>query len=254
MKAGMGYSFPFNVAARIRTPRISACTRKSVARRLRLQERGARFYSAILARWINRDPIGERGGRNLYTFVKNEPAAHTDGLGQMGNAPPGVVTKGCCGSKGYDLSTECCCKDKVYSKAMKPSGIKRCCAHDWTGVIPDHCWIEWPGGSAGLYPDASAPFGGLWGSPGIVAFPESYVPVDKQCTEFQLSDCVCNITAVKACVADVASKHANGTWLPPTYNFGVFDCRHYPSYLVSGCCSAVGCGGSWPPPSTISPW
>jgi hypothetical protein len=211
------------------------------------------YYHPDEGRWLSRDPIGEGGGRNLYSFVRNEPMAHSDALGLLGNAPPGSVTKDCCAGKIYDLSTECCCKDEVYSKATKPSGIKRCCRYNWTGVIPQHCWIEWPGGSAGLYPDSSASFGGLWGSPGIVAVPEPDTS-NKQCTEFELSDCVCNIDAVKACVADVASKHANSSWLSPTYNFGIFDCRHYPGYLVSGCCSAVGCGGSWPPPATISPW
>ncbi|MDD4018694.1 MAG: hypothetical protein PHV28_12215, partial [Kiritimatiellae bacterium] len=214
---------------------------------------GHRFYSPEFMRWLNRDPIWERDGANVYVFVKNEPVAHTDALGLMGNAPPDSVTKGCCAGKIYNLGTECCCRDKVYSKAAKPSGIRRCCRYNWTGVIPQHCWIEWPGGSAGLYPDANAPLVGLWGSPGIVAVPEPDTS-NKQCTQIHLSDCDCNIDAVKACIADVASKHANGSWLSPTYNFGIFDCRHYPGYLVSGCCSAVGCGGSWPSLSTISPW
>ena len=35
---------------------------------------GYRFYSASLGRWINRDPIGESGGENLYAFVGNQPS------------------------------------------------------------------------------------------------------------------------------------------------------------------------------------
>ena len=32
---------------------------------------GYRFYSPSLMRWLNRDPIGEEGGLNLYVFCKN---------------------------------------------------------------------------------------------------------------------------------------------------------------------------------------
>jgi RHS repeat-associated protein len=40
-----------------------------------------RFYDPGLQRWLNRDPIAERGGLNLYTFVYNAPLAwvHPDG-------------------------------------------------------------------------------------------------------------------------------------------------------------------------------
>jgi RHS repeat-associated protein len=42
-----------------------------------------RFYDSGLQRWINRDPIGEQGGNNLYEFVGNEPVAHLDELGLL---------------------------------------------------------------------------------------------------------------------------------------------------------------------------
>ncbi|MBA3993295.1 MAG: hypothetical protein C0469_07190 [Cyanobacteria bacterium DS2.3.42] len=63
-----------------------------------------RSYSASLARWINRDPIGEAGGKNLYTYVNSNPVSYSDPSGlvnaqmeqvgqqviQQGNgAPPG---------------------------------------------------------------------------------------------------------------------------------------------------------------------
>ena len=32
---------------------------------------GYRFYSPVLMRWLNRDPVGERGGLNLYAFCNN---------------------------------------------------------------------------------------------------------------------------------------------------------------------------------------
>lgn len=42
---------------------------------------GYRFYSPVLGRWINRDPLGERGGVNLYGFVENDPVNWVDPLG-----------------------------------------------------------------------------------------------------------------------------------------------------------------------------
>jgi RHS repeat-associated protein len=42
---------------------------------------GYRFFSPGLGKWINRDPIQETGGINLYEFVKNSPTAFSDGYG-----------------------------------------------------------------------------------------------------------------------------------------------------------------------------
>jgi RHS repeat-associated protein len=42
---------------------------------------GYRFYDPNTQRWPNRDPIGERGGLNLYTFVRNTPINAVDPLG-----------------------------------------------------------------------------------------------------------------------------------------------------------------------------
>ena len=45
---------------------------------------GYRYYNASTGRWLSRDPIGERGGLNLYGFVKNNPLAKVDFLGRVG--------------------------------------------------------------------------------------------------------------------------------------------------------------------------
>jgi RHS repeat-associated protein len=42
---------------------------------------GFRYYSPDLGRWLNRDPIGEAGGWNLYVFTENDPPCLTDFLG-----------------------------------------------------------------------------------------------------------------------------------------------------------------------------
>jgi uncharacterized protein RhaS with RHS repeats len=39
------------------------------------------YYDPGIQRWINRDPIGERGGNNLYAFVRNAPIASADAFG-----------------------------------------------------------------------------------------------------------------------------------------------------------------------------
>jgi RHS repeat-associated protein len=40
-----------------------------------------RYYSASTGRWLSRDPFHERGGRNLYGFVFNDPIDKADAFG-----------------------------------------------------------------------------------------------------------------------------------------------------------------------------
>ena len=42
---------------------------------------GYRFYDPATQRWLNRDPIGEEGGVNLYGYVENDPINGIDPLG-----------------------------------------------------------------------------------------------------------------------------------------------------------------------------
>jgi RHS repeat-associated protein len=43
-----------------------------------------RFYCPEWQRWVNRDPLGEEGGKNLYAFVWNRPTGTTDPWGLTG--------------------------------------------------------------------------------------------------------------------------------------------------------------------------
>ena len=54
---------------------------------LALVDYNYRYYNPKDGRWINRDPITEQGGWNLYAFVGNTPSLKTDILGRQ--FPPG---------------------------------------------------------------------------------------------------------------------------------------------------------------------
>ena len=44
---------------------------------------GYRYNNASTGRWLSRDPIGERAGKNLYGFVANDPVRSIDALGRV---------------------------------------------------------------------------------------------------------------------------------------------------------------------------
>ena len=47
---------------------------------------GYRFYDAQTGRWLNRDPIEEAGGLNLYRFVGGNPLTKIDSFGHGGKS------------------------------------------------------------------------------------------------------------------------------------------------------------------------
>jgi RHS repeat-associated protein len=53
---------------------------------------GYRFYDPVTGRWPSRDPIGERGGMNLYGFVENKPSQAVDRLGLAVTSIDGNIT------------------------------------------------------------------------------------------------------------------------------------------------------------------
>jgi len=55
---------------------------KTLTPERQVSESGYRFYSPELGRWPSRDPIGERGGLNLYGFVGNRSVDLVDPLGR----------------------------------------------------------------------------------------------------------------------------------------------------------------------------
>ncbi len=49
------------------------------------KEYGFRYYEPLTGRWLNRDPIEEEGGINLYDFVGNDGVGRVDFLGLTGD-------------------------------------------------------------------------------------------------------------------------------------------------------------------------
>ncbi len=56
---------------------------------------GLAFYNPATGRWLNRDPIGERGGVNLHGFVGNDPLHRIDPDGRVTyeDCPPAAQQK-----------------------------------------------------------------------------------------------------------------------------------------------------------------
>ena len=74
---------------------------------------GYRFYVPELGRWINRDPIGELGWGNVYSFIRNDTQNKSDYLGLCS------ADVSCCpsGPNGEEIDTSdltpCCTQDDV---------------------------------------------------------------------------------------------------------------------------------------------
>jgi RHS repeat-associated protein len=85
-----------------------------------------RFYDPSLQRWLNRDPIGEIDGPNLYTTLANSPVSRYDPVGLANSPKPSNNPCSCpCGAPGIDQGDAggvVCCGGKAYACVWDPSG------------------------------------------------------------------------------------------------------------------------------------
>ena len=66
---------------------------------------GKRIYRVDMMRWLSQDPMEERGGSNLYCFVKNNPMSRYDVLGMWGSDIHYDLTKRLAIRKNYSSSS-----------------------------------------------------------------------------------------------------------------------------------------------------
>lgn len=100
-----------------------------------------RYYDPEMGRWVNRDPVGEFGGSNLYAFVNNNAIDRWDYLGMsplddiLSDILDPFKTE-CCNGKPYNPIKEGCCKDKVYNL------LDECCCEPKTGEVASRSAIQ----------------------------------------------------------------------------------------------------------------
>ncbi len=68
---------------------------------------GYRYYNAVTGRWVNRDPIGQNGGINLYGFINNEGANNVEYLGWLPLVTKEVPQRDSNGESSYEGPEGC---------------------------------------------------------------------------------------------------------------------------------------------------
>ena len=81
---------------------------------------GFRYYDPLMGRWPNRDPIGEFGGINLYSFANNNSINLVDilGLSDCCGGKPLASGKKCCEDQQISTSKNCCSKSDCIDQAI----------------------------------------------------------------------------------------------------------------------------------------
>ena len=225
-----------------------------------LNEYELRKYSPEVGIWLSRDPIGERGGLLVHGFVGNNGVDYWDSLG---------LETACCDGKEYDSETQCCKNKEILSKEKKKTGIKKCCGYDnpkpfmtvnngtyGAYVSSDlymvsHCWVEYPGGTRGFYPDTEKgdppgqkyrkwlfqpyyQYGKVKNEEDYPNYPElgpderrGSKEFWKECEELEVSECDYDVDAIVDCM--------NKAKAYEIYNAPWTDCRHWANNTYKDC-------------------
>lgn len=107
------------------------------------------YYDPAMQRWLNRDPIGENGGINLYCHVGDNPVNRVDPLGLLVIIPPPGLMSGI----SQSMSQCEAIMKKAFNEAQKTQGSLNgqytCCVDgketDVNGAMPGnhfaHCLV-----------------------------------------------------------------------------------------------------------------
>jgi RHS repeat-associated protein len=64
---------------------------------------GYRYYRPETGTWLNRDPLAEEGGLNLYAMVGNDPVNSVDPLGLLSREQIQYLARNLCGHKDWSI-------------------------------------------------------------------------------------------------------------------------------------------------------
>ena len=114
---------------------------------------GHRYYNPTAAKWLNRDHqwVWERGGYNLYGFIKNHSINSYDYIGLTESKSPEkkstVELKDCCDSKGnvigqYNPNTQCCVLGKILEKLTIVFNVKSMVGKDEKLMKRVELWMK----------------------------------------------------------------------------------------------------------------
>ena len=86
------------------------------------------YYNPSTGRWLNRDPIGERGGPNLTAFVANRPISRSDALGLRTDLNPRDLRQ-------YKICRRANLNERLTQGGVGPGDYKQDCCQKITVII-----------------------------------------------------------------------------------------------------------------------
>lgn len=207
-------------------------------------------------KWVNRDPIGEWGSKNLYQFCLNNPLAYFDYLGwdptpvNTGSYVPATNqpeadhfkdVSDASSDPGHSRETG---TGQLMLDQLKDDSKKNCCVKTWT--IAGHGWRSDPDANGNTRPRGSGIPGSQGGPNGAGLYnDDNYPGLDKNNGGASLDDLQSEISAgtikfCSKCTIQLHSCYVSDTFI-----------SHLAS--VTGC-SVVGAGGKCSGGGGKKPW